>query len=635
MKTLKGENKMRPINAKNENKRSLLVAQEIKMARLLTNTDKKIRDKVLKRLKKWLTVRSQSSFDFTKTDFMSLWKGLFYCMWMSDKMLIQEELAESLSKLVHCFNSKDTIILYTSSALMTLAIEWFGIDQYRLDKFSMLVRRILRQTFVICKNNSWNIEWVTEMSKMFLEVFLHPKTGLGFNLHMTEIYLEELAKVSNGNIPEDVVHEFIKPFVIYQMTTDDERQIKHIMQHVFRYLIFQSDIGLDYSEKFTAWKNAGFPCAHVDNMQKIEEDTEKNVDENESQLLESKMQNEIEKPLDPRAGRVNVELPQIPFNAVKIIELLSSHQFHPSSKAKSRRQVSRLIQEYRIIRGKMPLGIKKVRKPNLQKQDSKKESKKATLRLIQFEKKLFSDNINKKQKRKRTRDSVSDTSLELNSSTGTIDSKSESVNTEIIKPNSQDTDANIVPAKKRKSNLICEELDNKNIIIKNKNKKKQETKAHKKFNKTKKIQLSPVDDTLIADNVKCKQKKTILHEKHKKQYSVSPVSKKNSIKEATNKKSLALKQTMLEKNVKRNDQGIQLKDKLLNQKNKQTNLNNSPGGKKVVFSLLRNTAQHTSEYLQQVRKSPAIPFDAKKKPLAGVLKMSPITSPRNPFYKRK
>lgn len=60
-------------------------------------------------------------------------------MWMSDKMLIQEELAESLSKLVHCFHEKNTIVLYTSCALKTLAKEWFGIDQYRLDKFSMVL----------------------------------------------------------------------------------------------------------------------------------------------------------------------------------------------------------------------------------------------------------------------------------------------------------------------------------------------------------------------------------------------------------------------------------------------------------------------------------------------------------------
>jgi len=39
------------------------------------------------------------------------------------------------------------------------------------------------------------MEWVTEFSKIFTQLFLHVKTGLGFNLHVTEIYLEELAKV--------------------------------------------------------------------------------------------------------------------------------------------------------------------------------------------------------------------------------------------------------------------------------------------------------------------------------------------------------------------------------------------------------------------------------------------------------
>lgn len=31
--------------------------------------------------------------------------------------------------------------------------------------------------------------------------------------------------------------------------------MRHIMRYVFRYLIFQSNIGLDYMEKFNAWKN--------------------------------------------------------------------------------------------------------------------------------------------------------------------------------------------------------------------------------------------------------------------------------------------------------------------------------------------------------------------------------------------
>lgn len=54
--------KTRAVKAKDKSKKALIVAQEIKIARLLANNDKKVRDKVLKRLNKWLTVRSQSSF---------------------------------------------------------------------------------------------------------------------------------------------------------------------------------------------------------------------------------------------------------------------------------------------------------------------------------------------------------------------------------------------------------------------------------------------------------------------------------------------------------------------------------------------------------------------------------------------
>ena len=82
-------------------------------------------------------------------------------------------------------------------------------------------------------------------------------------------------------------------------------------------------------------------------MQKVEvSDVEENSD-NENKQLSKKMQSEmIEKPLDPRAGRVNVELLQIPFDAPSIIKLLKQYRFHWQSTSKSRRQISRLITEY-------------------------------------------------------------------------------------------------------------------------------------------------------------------------------------------------------------------------------------------------------------------------------------------------
>ncbi|XP_011063382.1 PREDICTED: ribosomal RNA processing protein 1 homolog [Acromyrmex echinatior] len=649
MKTPKISNK-KPVESNDKSKKTLVVAnlqQEIKIARLLANNDKKVRDKVLKRLNKWLTIRSQSSFVFTKTDFMSLWKGLFYCMWMSDKMLIQEELAESLSKLVHCLKSKDTIILYTSCALQTLATEWFGIDQYRLDKFSMLVRRILRQTFVVCKNHSWNMEWVTEFSKIFMQLFLHVKTDLGFNLHVTEIYLEELAKVGNGNLQEDVVHELIKPFAEYLITTSDERQMEHIMRHIFRYLIFQSDIGLDYMTKFNAWRDAGFPCAHIDDMQKVEiSNIEENTDikDNEDkQFSEAEPENEIEKPLDPRAGKVDIELPPIPFNAAKIAELLSTYKFHQSSTAKSRRQLLRLFDEFtELSQGKMPLGIKKVRKLN---QGKKMDLRKAALRLIKFEKNLVSDNVNKKRKRERNGKAVCDeTSIDDLKNGNTLD-----LETNVIKPKNkltnttaktelQDVDTNVVPFKKRKkSDSTCNVSNTKSDVTVNEKKLQIDT---SKKNKATKKKLNKKSKKSIDKNVEHKAKKAVISlgqitktSDLNQHSSISRISNKKVRLEETNNKPITKKESEMKNKI--TSQKISLKNKSHPMK-EQTNLNNSMAEKKkVIFGLSRNTAQHTSEYIRQVRKSPAIPFDANKKPLNSVLKMNPIQSPLNPFYYKK
>ncbi|XP_032691284.1 ribosomal RNA processing protein 1 homolog isoform X2 [Odontomachus brunneus] len=566
-----------------KDKKTIVIAQEIKFARLLANNDKRVRDKVLKNLKKWLTVRSHSSFAFTEVDFISLWKGLFYCMWMSDKMLIQEELAESLSKIVHCFNSKDTIMLYTACALKTLATEWFGIDQYRLDKFYMLVRKILRQTFIVCKDKAWDMHWTKEISQIFEKLFLCPKTNLGFSLHVTEIYLEELAKVSDGEVPKEAVSEFIRPFVIYLVTTKDERQMNHIMKHIFRYLIFQSDIGIEYIEKFEAWRQAGFPCTHLDNVEKIEiSDMEDNSEDEQS--FEAKiLNNKVEKPLDPRAGRVDVELPQISFDPAEIVQLLSSYKFYPSSTAKSRRQLSRVLGEYKeLSEGKMPLGIKKVRNPIWQKKDT--DAKKGALRLIQFDKTLYSDKINHKRKR----------------------------DEQIVKYDAN-TNSDVEPSKKQKKHdSTRDKLDLKFEFSENGEKLKT-----KSLFKEDKAALNEWQVSELIDQCTLS----------------TPTSQKNTLIKKIAKKPIT-KKTISENSITQKNQVVALKNKS-NQVKKQTNVNNFVSAKKKVKIVLnRNTEQHTSEYIQQVRKSPAIPFDANKKPLVGVLKASAIPSPVNPFYKK-
>ena len=72
---------------------------------------------------------------------MRLWKGLYYCFWMSDKPLVQEELAESIGSMTVCFGmNSSSAFLFISCFVRTMGREWVGIDRWRMDKFMMLIR---------------------------------------------------------------------------------------------------------------------------------------------------------------------------------------------------------------------------------------------------------------------------------------------------------------------------------------------------------------------------------------------------------------------------------------------------------------------------------------------------------------
>lgn len=62
--------------------------------------------------------------EFTNNDFLRLWKGLYYCMWMSDKPLVQEELAEDLGSLIHCFPDAKVGVQFFRNFLETMCLEW-------------------------------------------------------------------------------------------------------------------------------------------------------------------------------------------------------------------------------------------------------------------------------------------------------------------------------------------------------------------------------------------------------------------------------------------------------------------------------------------------------------------------------
>jgi hypothetical protein len=134
---------------------------EVQFAKKLAANEPAIRDKAVKKLKKWLMSRSsicgeESKSTFNESEMLRLWKGLHYCFWMSDKPLVQEELAEKIASIFHCFKAnEESAQLYLRCFLITLGREWIGIDKHRMDKFMMLTRRMIRQSFVYVAEKNW------------------------------------------------------------------------------------------------------------------------------------------------------------------------------------------------------------------------------------------------------------------------------------------------------------------------------------------------------------------------------------------------------------------------------------------------------------------------------------------------
>ena len=89
---------------------------EVQFAQKLAANEPGMRNKAVKKLKKWFSARQEP---FSEPEMMRLWKGLYYCFWMSDKPLVQEELAENISSFVSCFKSPDSALLFVSDLSCT------------------------------------------------------------------------------------------------------------------------------------------------------------------------------------------------------------------------------------------------------------------------------------------------------------------------------------------------------------------------------------------------------------------------------------------------------------------------------------------------------------------------------------
>jgi len=183
-------------------------AAELVFAQRLASGEPKIRQRSLKLLQEYIHNQSIKQ-EFNQKSLERLCKGLHYVLWMQDKMLLQEELVTNICGLIDSFSSDTESIEFIQAMLTSLSKEWPLIDRWRMDKFLMFVRQLIRTIFahLACKN--WNSTNVDQCIKMFQESIIGESNSIfeSIKYHCASVYLDELAYA--GGLNEETVLKFL------------------------------------------------------------------------------------------------------------------------------------------------------------------------------------------------------------------------------------------------------------------------------------------------------------------------------------------------------------------------------------------------------------------------------------------
>ncbi|WWC92815.1 uncharacterized protein L201_007774 [Kwoniella dendrophila CBS 6074] len=183
------------------------------LGKQLAHTDKKVRDRAIANLVAFLSQggdtegQSSSYVRLDDAEMAKLWKGLFYCFWMSDKPLVQQALAADLAELLLQIKPRsaapsdrfEASIAFLEGFWDSIVREWAGIDKLRMDKYYLLMRKYVNATFRLLARERWEKQAVEAVNRILTKnggpmTWEDRRVPTSIATHISDIYLDELNK---------------------------------------------------------------------------------------------------------------------------------------------------------------------------------------------------------------------------------------------------------------------------------------------------------------------------------------------------------------------------------------------------------------------------------------------------------
>lgn len=171
-----------------------MAADEAQMPfiRNLASSDRKLRTASLDSLKLFLSTRTS----LTRLDALKLWKGLYYAHYMTDRPVPQQRLASDLANLADSLPGPQVVATWFAAFWEVLGERWPHVDNLRMDKFLLLVRRVFTAQLRYARPGDESGEEVIKMLSEwpFEAVGDLRKVPLGIRLHVLDLWVDELER---------------------------------------------------------------------------------------------------------------------------------------------------------------------------------------------------------------------------------------------------------------------------------------------------------------------------------------------------------------------------------------------------------------------------------------------------------
>lgn len=204
------------------------------IAEKLSSTDKKIREKSLRVLYKFLQLKG----NFSEQEFSKLWSAILTAVQICDNILIEKDLLQKIASLIHAFSSQWS--LWVKSFFKTTHQALHTTNPKFQSKVLKLWRLVLRETFILLQNKAWSNESLVYFREILPSTVFQLETigDFSFSHYFIEIFIEEFLVVSKIRVSGDTLMTLLSGFVIYICDEGSELQIvDKIVSNIFEELL--------------------------------------------------------------------------------------------------------------------------------------------------------------------------------------------------------------------------------------------------------------------------------------------------------------------------------------------------------------------------------------------------------------